>query len=165
MNRAVFPASPSVKIWFLTLNVPSSGSQMLKSPIIIPKTSGQRNQWKTMRRRLPRRSLKIKSGPKCTLMTTRTFSPNRILTIRSRPWQVISCVTNTLSDKMVLANENSRPASVDIIWNEGAKHLKLSVWYLRRLQTFICSVRFQEADNVVLVGKPFEVLLLCSPET
>ena len=54
---------------------------------------------------------------------------------------------------MVLASENSLPASVYVMLNEGAKHL-------RGLQTFICSVRFQEADNVVLVGKPFEVLLV-----
>ena len=61
---------------------------------------------------------------------------------------------------MVLASENSLPASVYVMLNEGAKHLKLSVYYLRGLQTCICSVRFQEADNVVLAGKPFEVLLL-----
>ena len=69
-------------------------------------------------------------------------------------------MTNTCSGKMVLASENSLPASVYVMLNEGAKHLKLSVQNLRGLQTFICSVRFQEADNVVLVGKPFEVLLL-----
>ena len=27
-HRAVFPASPSVKVWFLTVNLPSSGSHM-----------------------------------------------------------------------------------------------------------------------------------------
>ena len=33
-KRAVLPVSPSLKVWFLTLNLPSSGSQILNSPTV-----------------------------------------------------------------------------------------------------------------------------------
>ena len=39
-KTSVFPASPSVKVWFQTLNLPCSGSQMLKSPAITPNDPG-----------------------------------------------------------------------------------------------------------------------------
>ena len=39
-KRALFLASPSVKVWFHTLSIPSSGSQTLKSPAITPSAPG-----------------------------------------------------------------------------------------------------------------------------
>ena len=41
-KRAAFTATPSVKGWFHELNLPSSGPQILKSPVITPRASGQR---------------------------------------------------------------------------------------------------------------------------
>ena len=41
-KRAAFSATSSVKVWFHDLNLPSSGSQILKSPAFTPRASGYR---------------------------------------------------------------------------------------------------------------------------
>ena len=39
-NIAILPGSPSVYVWFITLNLPFSGSQKLEAANIIQKPSG-----------------------------------------------------------------------------------------------------------------------------
>ena len=51
------------------------------------------------RRSLSRRRLKVSSGSKWTLTTTRFRHPDRMLTMWSRPWQVTTCVTTASSGK------------------------------------------------------------------
>ena len=56
--------------------------------------------------------LKLKPGSKCTLMTTRALSPDRILTIWSHPWQVISCVTTAWSCERFLRMKLADPPAL-----------------------------------------------------
>ena len=92
-KMAVFLESPSVNVWFHTMNRPSSGSQMLKSPKITPTPLGHVGQCGWIRRNLPRNCLKESSGSKWTLTKTKLCRPDWMLTRWSRPWQVIKCVT------------------------------------------------------------------------
>ena len=44
MKHGGLASSPSVKVWFETLNLPSSGSQILRSPKMIPTALGYDGQ-------------------------------------------------------------------------------------------------------------------------
>ena len=60
----------------------------------------------------------------------------------------------------VLKNEDSRPNSVYVVWDERTKHPKLSVKYLQGSYKFIFPMRLLKTDNVVLVDQPFGVPVL-----
>ena len=70
---AVFPTSPSLQFWFHTLNLPSSSSQMLKSPRRMPTALGYEGQCGTMRHNLSRDRLKVSSGSKVVITNHHVF--------------------------------------------------------------------------------------------
>ena len=63
-NSGLSPTSPSVKVWFHTLNHLFSGSQLLKSPRMMPTALGYLGQCGEMRCNLSRNRLKVSSGAK-----------------------------------------------------------------------------------------------------
>ena len=143
-----FPCHRHEKVWFHTLNLPSSGSQILVSHLTMPTALGYGSQCGLMRRNLSRKRLKESSGSRWTLTITRFFCPDCMFTMWSRPWRIIMCYSSILRQK-VLMDASGRSSCILVARNERTKQPESRSQHLTSLEKLILPVYLLETDDVV----------------